>query len=383
MAMTIRFNYPTPVGRELEYLGQATADGRTSMGGPFSQRAADLLARAHGAADVLLTASCTDALEMSALLLDLEPDDVVIVPSFTFVSTALAFVREGVKVRFCDIEPDTLGADPEHVASLLDDRVRAVVPVHYAGIGCRINELADAVAPYERIDIVEDNAHGLFGAVGDTPLGTFGRFSTLSFHETKNFVCGEGGALVVNRPEDVERAYILRDKGTNRRNFMNGQVDKYTWVDTGSSFGMSDLLAAYLLAQLEQKETVLANRSRVTELYRDSLVGRVEQYGVTVPSTPADRTSAFHMFYVLLDSPEQRDHVIQKMRGDDIIPTFHYLPLHRADAAQAVSDGEQHCPVTDDIAGRLLRLPFYNTLSEGDVDRVVESFIIALASAGG
>ena len=377
--VAIRFNYPTPVGREIEYISQATLDGRTSMGGPFTERVSEILRTAHNAPEVLLTSSCTDALEMSAMLLDISPGDVVIVPSFTFVSTALAFAREGATIRFCDIDPDTLGADPESIEQLMDDRVKAIVPVHYAGIGCQIEGIVD-VARRFGTDIVEDNAHGLFGSIDGKPLGTYGRFSTLSFHETKNFVCGEGGALVINDAADVDRAFTLRDKGTNRRQFMAGNVAKYTWVDTGSSFGLSDILAAYLLAQLEQKDTVLAARKRITELYREALVDVVEEFGITVPTVPNTRTSAYHMFYLLLANEEQRSTVLGKMNADDIHPTFHYLPLHRSTAAEGVSDGVQHCPVTDDVAGRLLRLPFYNTLSDGDIDQVVTSLTSALRS---
>lgn len=381
--LAIRFNYPTPVGREIEYITQATLDGRTSMAGPFTERVSEILREAHDAPEVLLTASCTDALEMSAMLLDIKPGDVVIVPSFTFVSTALAFAREGAQIRFCDIEPTTLGVDPESVAALMDDRVRAIVPVHYAGVGCAINEIQTIAESTGRVEVVEDNAHGLFGAVDGKPLGSFGRFSTLSFHETKNFVCGEGGALVINDEADVDRAYTLRDKGTNRRQFMQGNVAKYTWVDTGSSFGMSDILAAYLLAQLEQKDEVLAARKRIIELYSEALTDLQAEFGVTLPTVPADRTSAYHMFYLLLATAEQRSHVLAKMNADDIHPTFHYLPLHRATAAANVTDGTQSCPVTDDVSARLLRLPFYNTLSESDVDQVVTSLSSALRSAGG
>jgi len=378
--VAIRFNYPTPVGREIEYISEATFDGRTSMGGPFTERVAEILREAHGVPEVLLTASCTDALEMSAMLLDISPGDVVIVPSFTFVSTALAFAREGATIRFCDIEPDTLGVDPDSVAALMDDRVRAIVPVHYAGIGCDIEPIL-RIAEAGDADVVEDNAHGLFGAIDGKPLGTYGRFSTLSFHETKNFVCGEGGALVINDPADVDRAFTLRDKGTNRRQFMAGNVAKYTWVDTGSSFGMSDILAAYLLAQLEEKDAVLAARKRITELYRDALSDVVGEFEITIPTVPDNRTSAYHMFYLLLENEPQRSQVLAKMNADDIHPTFHYLPLHRAAAAEGVVDHhQQECPVTDDVSARLLRLPFYNTLSEGDVDQVVASLTSALRS---
>ena len=251
----IRFNLPTVAGRELEYMADAVAVGHLSSDGPFTTKVVDLLRDSHAAADVVLTTSCTAALEMSAMLLDLRPGDTVIVPSFTFVSTALAFAREGARIVFADIERDTLGVDPDHVAELMDESVRAVVAVHYAGIGCQVDRLRGVLRQHTGVDLIEDNAHGLFGALGDRPLGSFGRFSTLSFHETKNFICGEGGALVLNDGRDVDRAHVVLDKGTNRRAFMLGQVDKYSWVDIGSSFGLSELLAAYLLGQLEQRQT--------------------------------------------------------------------------------------------------------------------------------
>ncbi len=258
----IPFNRPTIEGDELLYVRQAIEGGHTSSSGPFSQKASRLLQEATGAAEVLMTTSCTDALEMSAMLLDIRPGDTVIVPSFTFVTTALAYVRQGARLLFADIEPTTLGLDPDHVAELLEPSVRAVVPVHYAGIACDVEGLAKALEGWDRADMVEDNAHGLFGSYQGSPLGSFGRYATLSFHETKNFVCGEGGALLINRPHDVARAHVVYDKGTNRRAFMLGEVDKYSWKDTGSSFGMSDLTAAYLVGQLEQRQAILGKRER-------------------------------------------------------------------------------------------------------------------------
>jgi dTDP-4-amino-4,6-dideoxygalactose transaminase len=378
-AERIPFNRPALVGREMEYVEQAVASGHTSSSGSYSKAVADLLRTSHGAADVLLTTSCTDALEMSAMMLDLRPGDTVIVPSFTFVSTALAFTREGATIRFADIEAETLGIDPLSVAELLDDTVRAVVPVHYAGVGCDIAGLREVLRQRPDVEVVEDNAHGLFGTYQGAPLGTFGRFSTLSFHETKNFVCGEGGALVVNRGDDAARAHVLYDKGTNRRAFMLGNVDKYSWVDRGSSFGMSDMLAGFLLAQLEQKESVLAERRRVFDRYRELLTPVADALGVRLPVVPEDRENAYHMFYVLLPDRGTRDAVLKGLAAEDIQATFHYVPLDTSEGGRRFSESGPPCPVTADISGRLLRLPFYNELSDDDIERVVATFVDIVA----
>ena len=379
MSEPIPFNRPCLVGNELEYMAEAVASGHSASGGPFTRRAVDVLRRVHGAHDVLLTTSCTDALEMAAMLVGIRPGDVVVVPSFTFTSTALAFAREGAGLRFCDIEPGTLGLDPDHLETLLDDRVRAVVVVHYAGVPCDVDRIAPLCA--ERgIALVEDNAHGLFATHRGQPLGTFGRMSTLSFHETKNFICGEGGALVLNTPDDVEAAHVLLDKGTNRKAFLDGAVDKYTWQGLGSSFGLSDILAAFLTAQLEEADTIRARRRHLHTQYRSSLAPMTDRLGLELPYEPATATPADHMFYVLLASAASRSHVIESMRRDGVNPTFHYVPLHSSPAGIRFSDSVSECPVTDDISARLLRLPFYNDMTGADVERVVSSLTAAITS---
>jgi dTDP-4-amino-4,6-dideoxygalactose transaminase len=376
----VPFNRPTLEGRELSYIREAVEGGHTSMSGPFSRRVNDLLRAELHAEDVLLTTSCTDALELAALLLDLEPGDTVVVPSFTFVSTALAFAREGARILFCDIEPVTLGLDPACLAELLDDSVRAVVPVHYAGVACDLEGISKVLEEHPRVDVVEDNAHGLFGRYRDAPLGSFGRFSTLSFHETKNFICGEGGAIVLNRPGDVSRAHMLFNKGTNRREFKLGQVDKYSWQDTGSSFGMSDVLAGYLLAQLEQRETILRKRRAVFDRYHDALAPHAEALGFSVPVVPPDRNQAYHMFYLLLEDKKTRDHLLARLRDVGIHSTFHYVPLHNSVGGGRVAARSARCPVTDGISGRLIRLPFHNALEPAEVDRVAQSVLDILGT---
>lgn len=375
---TIRFNKPSLEGRELEYVRTAAEDGHTSSSGPFSARVAEVLRAATEARAVFPTTSCTAALELAAMLLKLAPGDSIVVPSFTFTSTALAFAREGARIIFCDIEPRTLGIDPNHLATVLDDSVRAVVPVHYAGVACDMEGVYEVLRDRPDVHIIEDNAHGLFGRWRDQPLGSLGRFATLSFHETKNFVCGEGGALLVNDSADVDRAHVLYDKGTNRRAFFLGQVDKYSWKDTGSSFGLADTLAGYLYAQLEQRDTILAKRSRVWNRYFALLEPYAAEHGFRLPIVPDNCVQAYHMFYVLLANQHTRNHVLERARAADIHPTFHYVPLHSSDGGRSVSAKSTECPVTDDVSGRLLRLPFYNNLSAADAERVVETFLAAL-----
>ncbi len=371
----VPFNHVDVEGNELDYVAEAIRSGHPSSGGAFAGRAAGMIADEIGAAEVLMTTSCTSALELSAMLLDLGPGDTVVVPSFTFTTTALAYARQGAGLVFCDIEPRTLGLDPEHLASLMDERVRAVVVVHYAGIACDIDAIKAVLAPYPDAVLIEDNAHGLYGRWLDQPLGSLGRFSAQSFHETKNFVCGEGGALVLNDERDVDRARVLYDKGTNRQAFMLGQVEKYTWKDTGSSFGLADVLAAYLVAQLERREEIQAKRAAVHARYVDALAPWSDELGFEVMRVPDGRDPAYHLFYVLLSTRDRRNDVLESMGKKGVRATFHYQPLHSSDAGLTFAARTTDCPVTDSVSGRLLRLPFYNNLTERDQDRTVEAFL--------
>jgi dTDP-4-amino-4,6-dideoxygalactose transaminase len=355
----VPFNVASVVGRELDHVQEAVRSGHLSSGGPFARRTAEILAAATGSPEVLMTTSCTAALELSAMLMDLQEGDTVIVPSFTFTSTGLAYARQGAGLVFCDIEPRTLGLDPAHL--------RVVVIVHYAGVACDVQGIRDVLAAWPQVRLVEDNAHGLFGAWRGEPLGSLGRYATLSFHETKNFVCGEGGALVLNDAEDVDRARVLYDKGTNRHAFMLGQVDKYTWKDTGSSFGLSDVLAAYLLGQLEQRELVQARRRRLHERYEAALAPLAGELDFEVMQVPEDRQPAHHLYYVLLPHRDRRNDVLELMRKAGVQATFHYQPLHTSDAGRAFAVRPTECPVSQDVSDRLLRLPFYNDLSESEV----------------
>ena len=377
-SVRIPFNRPSLQGREMEYIRAAVEHGHTSAEGPFSARAAGMLREELEARDVLLTTSCTAALEMSALLLGVTPGDTVVVPSFGFVTTALAYTRAGARLLFCDIEERTLGLDPSRLAEIMDDSVCAVVPIHYSGVACDIDGISRVLERWPRAELVEDNAHGLFGRYRGRPLGSFGRFSTLSFHETKNFICGEGGALVVNREDDVRRAHVLYHKGTNRREFLLGEVDKYTWQDTGSSFGLADVLAAYLYAQLEERDKILTKRRVAFDRYVSMLEPEAERHGYSLPAVPPDREQAFHMFYVLLADPETRDRVLSGMRARGVHPTFHYVPLHSSPGGRRFAARDLPCPVSERISARLLRLPFYTDITDAEAEEVAEAFLAAL-----
>ena len=369
-AAAIRFNQAYLAGRELEYVAEAVANGHISGDGPFSRRAQALLEQITGSPKALLTTSCTHALEMAALLLDIAPGDEVIVPSFTFVSTVNAFVLRGAVPVFVDIRPDTLNLDERLVEKAVTDRTRAIVPVHYAGVGCEMEAL-EALSSPRGIAIVEDNAHGLFGAYRGRPLGSFGVLATLSFHETKNVTCGEGGALLINHPELVGRAEIIREKGTERSRFFRGQVDKYTWCDVGSSYLPSDMLAAFLLAQLEAAERIQARRRAMWEFYAAALAGWARDSGVTMPAVPEHCTQAYHMFYLLLPSLGARQALIAHLKAHGIMSVFHYLPLHLSAMGERFGGRPGDCPVTEDVSDRLLRLPFHGHLTDADLDRIV------------
>lgn len=374
----LKLNQTTIEGRELHYMEEAIRGGHTSASGPFTAKSVSAINEWASAEEILLTTSCTAALEMSGLLLDFEPGDRVIVPSFTFVTSALAFARAGATVVFADIEPDTLALDPNAVESLIDDRVRAVVLVHYGGVAGRLAELLDVIP--DSVDLIEDNAHGLFASHDGRPLGSLGRFSTLSFHETKNFICGEGGALIINDAADASRARILYDKGTDRQAFFRGEVDKYTWRDTGSSFGLSDVLAAYLFGQLEQRNSILSKRRRVFFRYMEALSPMAEELGIQLPTIQPRSEPGFHLFHVLMPSAESRSRTLSQLNDVGIGATFHYVPLHQSPGGRRFGEAPLPMPVTESVASRLIRLPFYNDLSEQEVDYIAETFLKVAAT---
>jgi dTDP-4-amino-4,6-dideoxygalactose transaminase len=368
----IPFNKPGLVGTELSYIADAVGRGQISGDGHYSKACQDMLERLLDVCKVLLTTSCTDALEMTAALLGIGPGDEVIVPSFTFVSTANAFALRGARIVFADIRPDTLNLDPEGLERLITPRTRAIVPVHYAGVGCEMDPIL-AIAGRHGIAVVEDNAHGLLGKYRDKYLGTLGCLATLSFHETKNFSCGEGGALLINNPSYVERAEIIREKGTDRSRFFRGQVDKYTWVDIGSSHLPSDLLAAFLYAQLNAHETIQAARRRIWEYYAEHLLGWALHHGVGLPTVPPHCEQAYHMFYLLMPTPEARRDLLAHLKEQGICGTFHYLPLHLSPMGRSFGGQPGDCPVTEDVSERLVRLPFYWQLAPEEQETVVRA----------
>jgi dTDP-4-amino-4,6-dideoxygalactose transaminase len=372
MSYEIPFNRVCFSGNEYRYIAEALAAGHISGDGTFTRRCERFLESELGVGKALLTTSCTHALEMAALLLGIGPGDEVIVPSFTFVSSINAFVLRGARPVFCDIRPDTLNLDERLLEGRISERTRAMVVVHYAGVGCEMDAIQDVIGDRD-VSLVEDNAHGLFGRYRGLHLGTVGVMAAQSFHETKNFTCGEGGALLINDPRYVERAEIIREKGTNRSRFFRGEIDKYTWVDIGSSYVVSDILAAILYAQFETKEVIQQKRRRIWTYYYDALREWAGDRGVGLPFVPDHCVQSYHMFYLLLPSSKDRDRVIQHLKRWGILSVFHYLPLHLSEMGQWFGGKAGDCPVTEDVSERLLRLPFYTELSEAEQARVVDA----------
>ncbi len=368
--MTIPFNRPQRVGRELDYINAAVESGHIGGNGEFTVRCQDWLEQELGVKKALLTTSCTAALEMAALLLDTRPGDEVIVPSFTFPSTANAFALRGAQPVFADIRPDTLNIDETQIERHITSRTKAIVLMHYAGVGCEMEAIVD-LARDRSIAVVEDNAHGLFGKYKGRHLGTFGCMSAQSFHETKNFTCGEGGGLLINHDQFIARAEIIREKGTNRARFYRGEVDKYTWVDFGSSYAPSDILAAFLLAQLEARENIQSERKRVWKYYAGHLREWARRNEVQLPSAPAHVEHSYHMFFILLRTGEQRTRLIAHLEKAGVQSAFHYMPLHLSEMGRAFGGKEGDCPMSRSVSERLLRLPFYNDLTNLELEQVV------------
>ncbi len=372
MSYLIDFNNPTVSGKEFAYMTEAIQNHHISGDGIFTQRCSELLEKELGVPKVLLTTSCTHALEMCAHLLQIQPGDEVIIPSFTFVSTVNAFVLRGAKPVFIDIRPDTLNLNEALLEGKITNRTRAVVPVHYAGVGCEMDPILSICKEYN-LAVVEDNAHGLFGKYQGKNLGTFGTLATQSFHETKNITCGEGGALLINDPELIEKAEIIREKGTDRSKFFRGQVDKYGWVDMGSSYLPSDMLAAFLLGQLENRESIQAKRRSVWNYYNENLHEWCSRFGVRQPYIPPACEQPFHMYYLLFPSLKVRQDFIQYLRQNGINAVFHYLPLNTSRMGEKFGGKPGDCPVTERISDQLVRLPLHMKLSEDDLAYVVET----------
>ncbi|MBV8070351.1 MAG: dTDP-4-amino-4,6-dideoxygalactose transaminase [Acidobacteriaceae bacterium] len=366
------FNAAPWIGTECDYIQQAFEAMHVSGDGAFTKRCQRILEQELGVRKAFLTTSCTDALEMAALLLNIQPGDQIIVPSFTFVSAANAFVLRGATPVFAEIRPDTLNIDEALLDDLISPSTRAIIVVHYGGVGCEMDRIVE-IAEKHGVAVIEDNAHGLFGSFRGRPLGTFGCLATQSFHETKNFSCGEGGALLINDEQYVERAEIMRDKGTNRSRFFRGEVDKYTWVDLGSSFLPSDILAAALFAQLERREYIQDQRRRIWNRYQAELQEWAGRHRVGLPFVPDHCQQSYHLFYMRMPNLELRTALIAHLRQHDILSVFHYVPLHLSEMGRRFGGFAGQCPISEQVSDTLVRLPMYAGLSERDQGRVIDA----------
>ncbi len=370
----IPFNRPTLVGDELEYVRAAIEGGHSAGDGPLTRRCSEILESWLAADRVLLTTSCTHALEMSSLLLGIREGDEVIVPSFAFVTTAGAFALHGAKPVFVDVRPDTLNLDENLLEEQISERTRAIVVLHYGGVACEMDRIEE-ISHARGVPIIEDNAHGLLGSYRGRPLGSFGCLATQSFHETKNFICGEGGALAIHRGDWIERAETIREKGTNRSRFLRGQVDKYTWVDIGSSYLPSEILAAFLLAQLEARETIQRRRHEVWNRYHAELQDWANRNDVGMPQIPEYCGHPAHLYPILLPSPESRARLMAHLAERGILAVFHYQSLHLSEMGRRFGGFEGQCPTTERVSECLLRLPLYWGLSAAEQEEVIDGVL--------
>lgn len=372
--MKIPFNKPFIVGKELYYIAEATLKNQRLAGaGPFTRMCEQWIENQLGSCRALLTPSCTAALEMAAILCDLKPGAEVIMPSFTFVSTANAFVLRGATPVFVDIRYDTLNMDERQIEGAITSRTRAIVPVHYAGVACEMDVITELASRYDLL-VVEDSAHALLSSYKSRRLGSIGDFGCLSFHETKNIICGEGGALLVNKRQFADRAGIIRDKGTNRDEFFNGRASKYTWVDIGSSYLPSEITAAFLWAQLEKAQEIINKRVSLAENYMELLGPMAERGLLELPRPPQGNSTNGHIFYILLKSTATRDALIEHLKARSVTAIFHYVPLHSSPVGNRIGKTHGHMAVTDDVSSRLLRLPLFYQMGKDEI-RVVVKFI--------
>ena len=373
----IPFNKPFIVGKELYYIAQAVQQGQLAGDGSFTKKCNRWLEEHFGAHKALLTHSCTAALEMAAILCDIQPGDEFIVPSFTFVSTVNAFVLRGGVPVFVDIRPDTLNLDENLIEAAITPKTKVIVPVHYAGVGCNMDAIM-ATAQRHNLLVVEDAAQGVCATYKDRYLGTIGHLGCYSFHETKNFICGEGGALLINDERFCDRAEIIREKGTNRSQFFRGMVDKYTWVDIGSSYLPGEIMAAFLYAQLEESSKITEKRLAIWNQYH-TLLEPLEQHGFLQRPIDSPETAGHnaHMYHILLPDLETRTRLIQSLKQQQITAVFHYIPLHTSPMGKKLTQQQFNLPVTDNIADRLLRLPCYFELTPDDIERIVNTISMA------
>jgi len=369
--MGISFNIPPFVGKEFEYMQKTIDNKKISGGGEFTEKCNKKLEEITGTKRALTTTSCTAALEMSAVLAEIKPGDEVIMPSYTFVSTANAFVLRGAKIVFVDIRPDTMNIDEKLIEDAITDKTKAIVPVHYAGVGCEMDEICD-IAKRHNLFVIEDDAQGLMGTYKGKALGTFGDFGCVSFHETKNYSMGEGGVILINNLAYVERAEILREKGTDRTKFFRGQVDKYSWVDLGSSYLPGELNCAYLYAQIEDPNIINDYRLACWKKYYEMLKPLADKELLELPYIPSYCQHNAHMFYLKLKDMEQRSRFISQLKADGILTVFHYVPLHSSQAGRKFGRFNGEDRFTTSESERLVRLPMYYGLTDSDIEYTVD-----------
>lgn len=370
MQPKIPFNKPFVTGKEIEYIASAISNGNIAADGFFTRACARLLEDRFAIPRVLMTPSCTSALELAAMLCDLKPGDEVIMPSFTFVSTANAVVRAGARPVFVDVRADTLNIDEALIETSVSANTKAIFPVHYAGVSCEMDRIMEIAQRHDLL-VVEDAAQGVNARYNGRALGSLGHLGAYSFHDTKNYVSGEGGALCINSPEFIERAEIIREKGTNRSQFFRGEVDKYTWVDVGSSYIPAEIVCAFLLAQLEAMDVITARRRDVYQFYRQNLSPLEEREWLSIPRPPSGCESNYHMFYVLLTDVKTRDDAMAHLKRNGISAVFHYIPLHSSTMGKKFGYAEGDLPITEDLSARLLRLPFFAEITEAEQSRVI------------
>ncbi|MGI0480241.1 dTDP-4-amino-4,6-dideoxygalactose transaminase [Geminocystis sp. CENA526] len=373
----VPFNKPYMTGKELWYISQAHHAGQLAGDGTYTKKCHTWLQKKHDCSKALLTHSCTAALEMSAILADVKEGDEVIMPSYTFVSTANAFVLRGAVPVFIDIRPDTLNLDETLVESAITDKTRAIVPVHYAGVGCEMDTLQN-IAQKHQLLLIEDAAQGLMATYKDKPLGSFGDLSCFSFHETKNIISGEGGALIINNSRFTEEAEIIREKGTNRSQFFRGQVDKYTWIEKGSSYLPGELIAAFLYAQLEEAEQIIASRLKVWDYYHELLEPLEKEGKLRRPIIPKECQHNGHMYYILLENLDTRTRLIEYLKAEGIYSVFHYVPLHSSPAGEHYGRVHGSMTITNQLSDNLVRLPLFPLLQFSEIERIVSLIKIFL-----
>jgi dTDP-4-amino-4,6-dideoxygalactose transaminase len=375
--MTITFNKPYMTGKELKYISEAHAKRHLSGDGPFSKKCSEWLEKSTGCNKALLTHSCTAALEIAAILADVQPGDEIIMPSYTFSSTATSFVLRGGVPVFVDTRMDTLNIDENRIEKAITEKTKAIVPMHYAGVACEMDTI-NAIAKQHNLLVIEDAAQGVMSTYKNKPLGNLGHMAAISFHETKNIISGEGGALLINEERFIERAEIIREKGTNRSKFFRGEIDKYTWVDIGSSYLPGELIAAFLWAQMEEAESINQRRLKIWNSYNEAFEELEKKGKIRRPVVPSDCEHNAHMYYLLLPDLKARTDFLEKLKGEGIYAIFHYIPLHSSPAGRKYGRAYGKLSNTLDASDRIVRLPLWIEMEEKDISRVIEAVFNSL-----